>query len=59
MSVGQTLKSRQRAGDRKKRPGARCRMEGDWQAQARRLLDLLMDGLRAGAQTTPVHDDRT
>jgi AcrR family transcriptional regulator len=26
--------------------------EGDWQDQARRLLDLLMDGLRAGARTT-------
>ena len=25
---------------------------GDWQDQAERLLDLLMDGLRAGARTT-------
>jgi hypothetical protein len=37
--------------------------DGDWQDQARRLLDLLMDGLRAGPRLTttpdpPRHSDR-
>lgn len=31
----------------------RLDVSGDWQAQAGRLLDLLMDGLRAGARAAP------